>query len=516
MYSFEKRLKAVELYFELGNNAALTVRRLGYPDVTSLAHWVNEYERNQSLHAQKHRYSKYSDEEKERAIQYYLKNGKNILQTVKVLGYPSRPLLKAWIKEYNPLEAERRCQTFKPHVRCTEEQQLQAVRESCRGDLTISEIAAIYNVTPSAVSIWRKKLLGEGRNQVMQKPPNEDKDTIQLKKEKLELEAEVEALRKEACRLQLENDVLKKAAELLKKDKGISLEKLTNRDKAIVIDALRNRYLLKDLLLILNLAKSSYCYQESSLRRPDKYAKLRVDIRSAFEESSQRYGYRRLHMVLISDGFPLSEKVVRRIMQEEGLVVYQKRRRKYSSYKGEISPEVENLLKRDFHAEKPNTKWLTDITEFAIPAGKVYLSPIIDCFDGTVISWTVGVSPDAALVNRMLDKAVDLLGEAEYPIIHSDRGCHYRWPGWIERTESAGLIRSMSKKGCSPDNSACEGFFGRLKNELFYCRSWEDTTIEAFIEEVNQYIHWYNEKRIKMSLGGMSPLNYRKSLGLVA
>ena len=226
MYSFEKRLKAVELYFELGNNAALTVRRLGYPDVTSLAHWVDEYERNQSLHAQKHRYSKYSDEEKERAIQYYLKNGKSVLQTVKVLGYPSRPLLKAWIKEYNPLEAERRCQTFKPHVRCTEEQQLQAVRESCRGDLTISEITAIYNVTPSAVSIWRKKLLGEGRNQVMQKPPNEDKDTIQLKKENLELEAEVEALRKEACRLQLENDVLKKAAELLKKIRASVLKNL--------------------------------------------------------------------------------------------------------------------------------------------------------------------------------------------------------------------------------------------------------------------------------------------------
>ncbi len=516
MYSFEKRLKTVELYFELGNNAALTVRRLGYPDVTSLVHWVDEYKRNQSLHAQKYRYSKYSDGEKERAIQYYMKDGKNILQTVKVLGYPSRPLLKSWIKEYNPVETERRCQTFKPHVRCTGEQQLQAVRESCRGDLTISEIAAIYNVTLSAVSIWRRKLLGERRNQVIQKPPNEDKDTIQLKKEKLELEAEVEALRKEACRLQLENDVLKKAAGLLKKDKGISLEKLTNRDKAIVIDALRNRYLLKDLLLILNMAKSSYCYQESSLRRPDKYAELRIDIRSAFEESSQRYGYRRLHMVLISDGFILSEKILRRIMQEEGLVVYQKHRRKYSSYKGEISPEVENLLKRDFYAEKPNTKWLTDITEFAIPVGKVYLSPIIDCFDGTVTSWTVGVSPDAALVNQMLDKAVELLREDEYPIMHSDRGCHYRWPGWIERPESAGLIRSMSKKGCSPDNSACEGFFGRLKNEMFYCHSWEDTTIEVFIEEVNQYIRWYNEKRIKMSLGGMSPLNYRKSLELVA
>lgn len=256
MYSFEKRLRAVELYFELGNNAALTVRRLGYPDVTSLAHWVDEYQRNRSLHPLKHRYSKYSDEEKKCAIQYYMENGKNILQTVKVLGYPSRPLLKSWINEYNPMEAERRCQNFKPHVRCTRDQQAQAVQESCQGDLTIREIAAIYNVTPSAISIWRKKLLGEGRNLVMQNPLNEDKDTIQLKKEKLELEAKVEVLKKEACRLQLENDVLKKASELLKKDKGISLENLTNRDKAIVIDALRNRYLLKDLLIILNMAKS--------------------------------------------------------------------------------------------------------------------------------------------------------------------------------------------------------------------------------------------------------------------
>jgi transposase-like protein len=225
MYSLEKWLNAVKLYFELGNNAALTVRRLGYPDVTSLAHWIDEYQRDQSLHARKCRYSKYSDNEKERAIRYYMENGKNILQTVKTLGYPSRPLLKTWIEEYDPAEAERRCQIFKSHVRCTQEQQEQAVRESCRGDLTISEIAAIYNVTPSAVSIWRKKLLGEGRKKVMSETPNEDKDVVRLKKEQLELEAKVEALKKEAYRLQLENDVLKKAAELLKKIRASVLKR---------------------------------------------------------------------------------------------------------------------------------------------------------------------------------------------------------------------------------------------------------------------------------------------------
>lgn len=114
------------------------------------------------------------------------------------------------------------------------------------------------------------------------------------------------------------------------------------------------------------------------------------------------------------------------------------------------------IISRDFHTDAPNTKWVTDITEFALPAGKVYLSPILDCFDGLVASWTIGTSPKAELVNRMIDAAICGLRTGELPIIHTDRGCHYRWPGWIERVEKAGLTRSMSKKGCSPDNSACE------------------------------------------------------------
>jgi transposase InsO family protein len=201
-------------------------------------------------------------------------------------------------------------------------------------------------------------------------------------------------------------------------------------------------------------------------------------------------------------------------MKDENLVVPNIKRKKYSSYKGEISPEVENVVNRDFHADKPNSKWLTDITEFHIPAGKIYLSPIIDCFDGLPVSWTIGTSPSAELVNTMLDEAILMLNNNEKPIVHSDRGCHYRWPGWLERIEKAQLIRSMSKKGCSPDNAACEGFFGRLKNEMFYGYSWTDTTIAQFIEELNEYIKWYSEDRIKLSLGGMSPIDYGRSLGL--
>ena len=262
-------------------------------------------------------------------------------------------------------------------------------------------------------------------------------------------------------------------------------------------------------------SKSSYFYQANALKRPDKYYDLRSLIIDIFDNSKGTYGYRRVHMELKNKTRTVSEKVVKRIMREAGLIVKQPKIKKYNSYKGEISPAVPNIIDRDFHADAPNEKWLTDITEFHIPAGKIYLSPIIDCFDGAAVSWTIGISPNADLVNSMLDSAIKTLQENEKPIVHSDRGAHYRWAGWISRMEQSGLIRSMSKKGCSPDNSACEGFFGRLKNEMFYLRDWSDTTIEQFIEKLDTYIHWYNEKRIKLSLGGKSPMQYRQSLGLV-
>ncbi len=202
-------------------------------------------------------------------------------------------------------------------------------------------------------------------------------------------------------------------------------------------------------------------------------------------------------------------------MREDFLSVQRVKKRKYSSYKGEISSAVPNIVNRNFHADKPNKKCLTDITMFYISTGKIYFSPIIDCFDGMVVTWSIGVSPSANLVNEMLDEAVTTLKNREYPIAYSDRGCRYRRPGWIARMNNAKLARSMSEKGCSPDNAACEGFFGRLKNEMFYGKSWINVTKEEFIKELNIYIKWYNEKRIKMSLGAMSPLEYRYSLGLL-
>nr|WP_255345350.1 IS3 family transposase [Bordetella sp. FB-8] len=199
------------------------------------------------------------------------------------------------------------------------------------------------------------------------------------------------------------------------------------------------------------------------------------------------------------------------------LATMQARRRRYGSYLGEISPPPENVIDRDFQAAAPNQKWLTDITEFQIPAGKVYLSPVIDCFGGLVVSWSIGTRPDAELVNSMLDAAIQtVIDTNDKPVVHSDRGAHYCWPGWLSRMNDAKLTRSMSRKGCSPDNAACEGFFGRMKTEMFYLQDWRETTIDQFVGVVDTYVRWYNEKRIKMSLGALSPIEYRASLGLAA
>ncbi len=212
---------------------------------------------------------------------------------------------------------------------------------------------------------------------------------------------------------------------------------------------------------------------------PDKYERLRCRITELFEENGRRYGYRRIYALLRRENIRVSEKIVRRIMLESNVVVGGGTRRRYSSYKGEATPAADNLIERDFHAEAPNVKWITDITEFTIPAGKVYLSPMVDCFDGLLVSWSIGTSPDAELVNSMLDRATETLKDGEHPLVHSDRGYHYRWPGWISRMAQAGLTRSMSKKDCVADNAACEGFFGRLKNEMFYNRSWMGVSIES-------------------------------------
>ena len=317
---------------------------------------------------------------------------------------------------------------------------------------------------------------------------------------------------------QIENLLLRAVLADLKAE-GWDPASISNRSKCELGERLRRATALplRSITGFLRISKSSYEYWRPRVAAPrDRDADIRDRVVRIFREGSGCWGYRTVWARLRREGVRASEKRVARVMREEGLeVVYNKRRaRGYSSYAGEVSKAPENLVNRRLRADEPNRLWLTDITEFRLPGGeKVYLSPIVDCFDGMPVAWSIGLHPDKRLANSSLLKACAARPAGARTTIHSDRGGHYRWPEWIGICEENGLVRSMSAKGCSPDNSACEGFFGRLKNEFFHYRDWEGVTAEEFMGRLEAYLVYYREERIKKSLGWLSPMEYRRKLG---
>jgi transposase InsO family protein/transposase-like protein len=512
MYSYEDGIRAVKLYIKLGKRTGATIRQLGYPTKNSLKSWHAEYERCLDLpRGYENSKSKYSLAQREKAVGHYLEYGRNIAATIKALGYPARDSLRAWIYEMPP-ELHTRVVGRSDGLPRPPAVKQAAVIALCTRKESAKALAQKLGVCRPTLYNWKNQLLGPEVSPSMKRRLEPSSSP-----EREELQRQLESLQLDVRRLQLEHDLLMRANELLKKETGIDRQVLTNREKTLLADALRQRYSLLELLDALGLARSSYFYHRARMQVAEKYTEVRRAMADIFERNHRCYGCRRMRASLSRQRVRLSEKVVQRLMKQECLVVAKPKRRRYGSYLGEISPAPENLLNRDFTALAPNEKWLTDISDFQIPAGKVYLSPMIDCFDGKVISWSIGTRPDAELVNTMLDAAVEtVVSNDKRPVVHSDRGAHYRWPGWLSRIADAKLIRSMSRKGCSPDNAACEGFFGRLKTELFYPRNWQSTSIEQFIQALDSYIRWYNEKRIKISLGALSPIEYRESLGFAA
>ncbi|WP_420864834.1 IS3 family transposase, partial [Lacticaseibacillus manihotivorans] len=470
MYSNEDKLRAVKLFHQYDRAWAHVLRELGYPSRSALKLWVRQYAKDPHVFEIRNR-GKYSKEQQTTAVNYYFEHGRSSARAVRTLGFPSRSLLDLWVRK------DSRFASVQPVAS-------DQVHHPTKTKHTLPKTA------PMRIAKLEKA--------------HSDKLELNASTEKLSSLSHDELLHR-AQDLELQNDILLQVNALLKKDLGIDHLNLTNREKTHVIDALRDKYALKTLLTALGLSKSSYFYQVEASAKGDKYASVRPLLHIIFKQSYESYGYRRMQDELKDEGIQLSEKVIRRLMVEEGLVVTITRCRKYSSYAGEITPAVPNVLDRDFSAKTPNQKLVTDITEFSIQAGKVYLSPLIDCFDGQITSWRIGTSPNAELVNTMLESAAQALPAHAKPTVHSDRGAHYRWPGWIELMDKYGFIRSMSKKGCTPDNAQAESFFGHLKTEFFYNRSWIGISLQDFIQELDRYIEWYNTKRRKKVLGGKSP-----------
>lgn len=267
------------------------------------------------------------------------------------------------------------------------------------------------------------------------------------------------------------------------------------------------------LLEVAKMSRSTYYYYLKNINSKDKYEQVKKEITSIYHENKGRYGYRRITLELHNRGYKLNHKTVSKLMKKLGLQCFV-RMKKYKSYKGETGKICGNILNREFTADKPNQKWVTDVTEFKLFGTKVYLSPIIDLFNGEVISYNISDRPVFSQVMDMINKAFDKIQNNTNLILHSDQGWQYQMKQYQATLKKKGVRQSMSRKGNCYDNSLAENFFGLLKSELLYLQQFK--SVEHFKEELIDYIDYYNNKRIKGNLKGMSPVNYRIHSLLVA
>jgi putative transposase len=272
------------------------------------------------------------------------------------------------------------------------------------------------------------------------------------------------------------------------------------------VQELRQQYPIAGLLKLAKLPRSTFYYQQKALKQDDKYQQLKDTIKAVFERHKGRYGYRRITAAVRQLGDQVNHKVVQRLMAMLGLKSLV-RPKKYRSFRGEIGQAAPNELQRQFEAKAANQKWVTDVTEFNVAGEKLYLSPVLDLYNGEIVAFETSKRPVFELVSSMLKKALTKLGPEDKPMLHSDQGWQYRMPAYQRQLQDRRLVQSMSRKGNCYDNAAMESFFGVLKSEFFYLNKFD--SIDALQDGLTDYIHYYNHDRIKLKLKGLSPVQYR-------
>lgn len=234
-------------------------------------------------------------------------------------------------------------------------------------------------------------------------------------------------------------------------------------------------------------------------------------ILEIFKKHEGRYGYRRIHAELKAQGHIINHKKVQRIMKKLDLkCVKFVRKSRYKSYKGSVGTVAKNLLNRRFQTTNPLQKLVTDVTEFKCTNDeKLYLSPVMDLYNGEIIGFSMSKRPTLDFVLDSLEKVLPVIKErAIYrTTIHSDQGWHYQHNTWIKTLKGNRIFQSMSRKATCADNAAMENFFGLLKQEMYYGE--ELVSYEALQKKIEKYIDYYNNDRIKQKLAGMSPVKYR-------
>ena len=290
----------------------------------------------------------------------------------------------------------------------------------------------------------------------------------------------------------------------------------------MVVYELQHKYSLVVLLDISGLKRSTYYYTLNKLDKDTKNDDIMNTIIDIYYTHKARYGYRRITLELINRGYIVNHKKVKRLMSKMGLYA-RTPKAKYKSYKGDMNGTVKNLLldkvidevnhktyyERNFKTERCNEIWSTDVSEFHIAAGKLYLSPILDLHNREIVSYNISASPNYEQIKDMLAKAFNKYKDLKGLILTSDQGWQYQMQDYHKALEEKGIIQSMSRKGNCLDNSPMENFFGKMKNEMFYGYEYTFNTLEELKKEMENYISYYNNQRITKKLKGLTPVEYR-------
>lgn len=276
---------------------------------------------------------------------------------------------------------------------------------------------------------------------------------------------------------------------------------------------LRHEFKVSLLIEVAGIPRSTYYYHIKHRTDEDKYKEIKEEITNIFTENKGRYGYRRITKELSNRNYVINHKTVQRLMKEIGLVC-KVRIKKYCSYKGKVGKIAPNLLNRDFSTKKPNEKWATDVTEFSLFGQKLYLSPILDLHSGDIVTYTIYDSPVLSMVTKMLEQAFQKIPDGTNLILHSDQGWQYQHKQYQKMLKDKGIRQSMSRKGNCLDNAVMENFFGILKSELLHLQDFD--SLAQFRTELEEYLDYYNNRRIKLKLNGLTPAQHRSQAILIA
>ncbi|WP_425536123.1 IS3 family transposase [Achromobacter denitrificans] len=441
--------------------------------------------------------TKYDEQFKLKAVRRYLAGRSGTQAVATELGM-SRSVLRRWVASY---QAHGRAGLVKKFSHYSAAFKCEVLGRIERESLSDQQAAALYDIrNAGAIGIWRGQYDVGGVGALAPHPKGRRPMPHKYPPAPPAKDMTMEELQKELAYLRAENDYLKKLEAL------IQAEKRSAGEKAQMVQGLRSAHPLALLLRVARLSRSTFYYHLKVQGAADKYAGLKARIGAVYARHKGRYGYRRITATLRQAGELVNHKTVQRLMLALGLKSLV-RAKKYRSYQGEAGRIAPDLLKRQFDASRPNQKWATDVTEFNVRGQKLYLSPVMDLYNGEIVAYQTERRPVLGLVTKMLKKAFAKLKPSEAPLLHSDQGWQYQQRAYRRLLAERTVTQSMSRKGNCLDNAAMESFFGTLKAEFFHLNRFE--SIEQLQAGIRQYIRYYNHDRIKLKLKGLSPVQYR-------